>query len=90
MAQLLITLLFTGLLALTARAILHDLTRPLVNRPACWDDAVYDALCDGLGAPERVATPRPTSVMARRSSLRPTQGHVLPRPSLHRPLAAAA
>lgn len=80
MAQLLVTLFFTGLLVFAARAIVHELTRPLVNRPACWDDAVYDALCDGRAAP------RPTPAMARRSSPRPVQGRSVPRLTL----AAAA
>ncbi len=72
MAQLLVTLLFTGLLVLAARVIFHELTRPLVNRPACWDDAVYDALCDGRAAP--LVSP----VMARRSSPRPVQRQSVP------------
>lgn len=66
MAQLLITLLFTGVMVFAARLLVRELARPLVNSPACWDDALYDALCDGRGnglprpAPARTISPAPT------------------------------
>jgi hypothetical protein len=63
MAQLLITLLFTGVMIFAARLLVRELARPLVNSPACWDDVLYDALCDGRGnglprpAPARTLNP---------------------------------
>jgi hypothetical protein len=65
MAQLLVTLFFTAVMIFAARLMLRELARPLVNGPACWDDALYDALCDGRGglarrsAPPRIVNPAP-------------------------------
>lgn len=63
MAQLLMTLLFTGVMIFAAQLLVRELARPLVNSPACWDDALYDALCDGRGTglrrPARTISPAP-------------------------------
>ncbi len=58
MAQILVTLLFSAVLFAAARLMLRELKRPLVKGPACWDDMLFDSLCDGDHGQRRMVTVR--------------------------------
>lgn len=48
--QIIVTLAFLALLVAAARSIAWDLARPLVNYPACAEDARYDAMMSARGS----------------------------------------
>ncbi len=83
MAQLVIALSFLLILALAARSIAHELTRPLTLYAACEDDVVFDALCDSRIAPVRLTSVRNGAITSR--PMVPIH-----RPALHPTFAAAA
>jgi hypothetical protein len=78
MVQFLIALAFCAILIGAARSIAYDLMRPRTLYPACWDDALLDALCDGRVAPNRLAAVRARPAMVRPVSRRPAPSRPAP------------